>query len=181
MGSRVLINEIWYKLAPTPLRRDQIMRPIGNREEWLIGRATSEWNKLENCLNELIWRFTGLSFEDGRLFTERMDPSRSIALLRVLGPRNLDGNQLQALVDLLAIADQLRDDRNFIVHGTWAIIEPEGQPTASSIRTKSEPGHVVAEHFPHARMQAIISEIIKTRVAIVAIMKAVPWPYEDNS
>ena len=127
---------------------------------------------------ELLWRFTGLSFEDGRTVTERMDPARTITLLRFLGPRKLDGERLQSLIDLLATADQLRDDRNFIVHGTWAILDPEGVPTASSIRTKSEPGQVVAESFPRERMLAIIKAIQKTREAMSILLRAVPWTSE---
>lgn len=87
---------------------------------------------------------------------------------------------MQKLIDLLASADQLRDDRNFIVHGTWAILQPEGQPTSSSIRAKSEPGQVIAEHFPHQRMNAIISGINRTRIELVNILRAVPWPFDDR-
>jgi hypothetical protein len=161
-----------------PLRDDQSMRPIGVPEEILIGRAVWEWTRLENCMMELLWRFTGLSFEDGRTVTERMDPARTITLLRFLGPRKLDGERLQTLIDLLATADQLRDDRNFVVHGTWAILDPEGVPTASSIRTKSEPGQVVAESFPHERMLAIIKAIQKTREGMSALLRTVPWTSE---
>jgi hypothetical protein len=78
------------KLEPVPLRPDQTLRAIGRDEEVLIGRVIWQWTRLENCLNELILRFIGVSFEDGRLFIERMDPARSIALLRILGPRKLD-------------------------------------------------------------------------------------------
>lgn len=161
-----------------PLRSDQTTHPIGLIQEKLIGRVIVEWSKLEGCLHELIWRFAGLSFEDGRLFTERMDSNRLIALLRVLGPRKLDGSALQTFVNVLAAVDELRDDRNFIAHGTWATLEPGSEPTASSIRTKSEPGEVVAEHFPQSRMRLIVREIIKTREAAVRIMRAVPWPSE---
>jgi hypothetical protein len=157
------------------------MHPIGPTEEMYIGKAIAAWNMLENCLKELIWRFTGLSFEDGRLFTERMDPAQAITLLRTLAPRKLDGEQLQKLIDMLAAADQLRDDRNFIAHGTWAILQPEGQPTASSIRAKSDPGQVIAEHFPHVRMRGIITAIDDTRIELVKILRAVPWPYDDKS
>ncbi len=151
------------KLPPTPLRPDQNLRPVGLIQLKLIGRVVVEWARLENCLNDLIMRYTGLEFETGRLFTEKMDPVRSIALLRILGPRNLEGAALQDLINALATADQLRDDRNFIVHGTWATITPEGHPTASSVRAKSPPGEIVAEHFPHVRMKTIIREITKTR------------------
>jgi hypothetical protein len=122
-----------------------------------------------------------MSFDDGRLLTERVDATRLIQILRVLGPRYLEGEPLQTLIDLLATTDQLRDDRNFIVHGTWMVIQPEGHATSSSIRTKSEPGQVVAEHFPHSRMRAIIKSMIQTREALVPIIRSVPWSSDDKS
>jgi hypothetical protein len=157
------------------------MRPIGPPEEILIGRVVWQWTRLENCMNELIMRFTGISFEDGRLFTERMDPSRAISLLRILGPRKLEAERLQILVDLLTTADQLRDDRNFIVHGVWAILDPEGVPTASSLRSKSEADQVVAESFPHSRMWEIIKAIDKTREDMGRLLRSVPWSATNES
>jgi hypothetical protein len=154
------------------------MRPIGHMEEVLIGRSVWEWTRLENCMLELLWRLTGLSLEDGRLLTERMDPSRTIVLLRSLGPRKLKDDLLQTIIDLLATAEQLRDDRNFIVHGTWHIIDPEGVPVAASLRVKSEPGQVVSESFPRSRMLAIIREIQKTREQLSILLRSVPWTSE---
>ena len=107
------------KLDPVPLRPDQTTHYIGQIQEKLIGRVVTQWSLLESVLHRLIWRFTGMSFEDGRLFTERMDANRAIIILQVLGARYLDGEQLQNFIDLLAVADGLRDDRNFIImaHG----------------------------------------------------------------
>jgi hypothetical protein len=58
------------------------------------------------------------------------------------------------------------------------ILDPEGVPTASSIRTKSEPGQVVAESFPDERMLAIIKAIQKTREGMSALLRTVPWTSE---
>ena len=103
-----------------------------------------------------------------------------IELLRLFAPRKLKGNHLQRVIDLLTLSDQLRDDRNFIVHGTWAIIEPEGVPTVSSLRTKSDPDIIVTEHFPHIRLQAIIWEIIRTREQLVHLLHNAPGHPEIN-
>ena len=66
----------------TPLRSDQTTRPeVGLVQQRLIGRVLIEWTKLEGCLADVLWQFTGLTFEDGRLFTEGMDPARLIVLL----------------------------------------------------------------------------------------------------
>lgn len=96
--------------------------------------------ELEACLADVLWQFVGLKFEDGRLFTERMDASRLIVLLRTLAPRNLEGQLLQDFINALAVADELRGDRNFIVRGSCAFLDPPGVPVAASLREKSEPG-----------------------------------------
>lgn len=160
-----------------PLRPDQTTRQeVGLVQQRLIGRVIVEWTKLEGCLADILWQFTGLSFEDGRLFTERMDPARLIILLRTLAPRKLEGDILQDFIDALAAADELRDDRNFIVHGSWGVLDPEGIPVALSLRAKSNPGEVTSEGFPHGRMRAIAKEIIKTKRAIIKIGESLPVP-----
>jgi hypothetical protein len=63
------------KLAPVPLRPDQTLQAIGATEHVFIGRVVSAWAYLENCLGELLLKCTGMSFEDGRLFTARMTGS----------------------------------------------------------------------------------------------------------
>jgi hypothetical protein len=165
------------KQPPGKLRVEQTLQPVDSIHQQLIGRVAIEWAMFENCLNDMVLRFIGLPFEDGRLLTQRLDPSKAIALLRVLGPRYLQGEPLQELVDILAMADQLRGDRNFIIHGTWAVIMPENHPTASSVREKSEPDEVVAEHFPRERMIAIIGSIIKTKERLVKLSHLCMLPY----
>ncbi len=169
------------KPAAIPVRDDQISDyHIGLVQERLIGRVVTQWSKLEAALAELLWRFLELSFEDGRLITERMDPSRLIALLRVLAPRKLDGDNLQELSNLLAEADELRDDRNFIIHGTWGTIYPEGDAVSLSLRAKSNPGDITAEHFPHGRMRKITADIIRVKLAVMKIADVLPNPYDDK-
>jgi hypothetical protein len=162
------------KLPPIPKRADQTLNYIGPVQEKLIGRVVAQWSILENVLHHLIWRLTGLSFEDGRLFTERMDSARAILILRILAARYLEGEQLQQFIDLLAAADDLRDDRNFIAHGAWTVLQPEGHNIAASIRQKSEPGEIIGEHFPHARMRAIVAKIRETRTALFEIFDTLP-------
>jgi hypothetical protein len=164
------------------MRPDQGANPdIGLIQQRLIGRVVVEWSKLENCLNDLIWRLTGLTFEYGRLLTERMDPSRSIAILRILASKKLQGDDLQKTIDALAAADDLRDDRNFIIHGTWATLLPDGVAVAASLRAKGLPGTVTSEDFPHSRMRAIATEIVKTKHILVEILNKLPEPFDDKS
>jgi hypothetical protein len=165
-----------------PMRSDQTAdHEIGLIQQRLIGRVVVEWSKLENCINDLIWRLTDLTFEDGRLLTERMDVSRSIIILRALAGRKLEGELQQELINALAAADELRDDRNFIIHAAWGTLRPENVAVAASLRAKSEPGIVVSEDFPHRRMRAIATEIVRVKRTLVKIMNALPAPSYDKS
>jgi hypothetical protein len=62
---------------------------VGMQHERLVGRAVIEWSRLEAVLNDLIWCFLNLSFEDGRALTGRADAGTKIALLRLIAPRHL--------------------------------------------------------------------------------------------
>jgi hypothetical protein len=160
-----------------PLRADQTTRPeVGPVQQKLIGRVIIEWSKLEAVLMDVLWQLTGLTFEDGRLLTERMDPARLIILLRTLASRKMKEPLLQEFINALATADELRDDRNFIVHGSWGTLDPEGVPVALSLRAKSEPGEIVSEGFPHSRMRAIINAIARTKREVGKIAEKLPLP-----
>jgi hypothetical protein len=164
----------------------QKMRPdqqaafgVGLQHERLVGRVVIEWSRLEAVLNDLVWGFLGLSFEDGRALTGRNDASTKIALLRVLAPRHLaSDDKLEALLLALDTIDAARDDRNFIVHGSWGQMQPEGTPLAMSLRAKSSrPDEVTGETFPPDRMRRIIVTIVRMREAIgmlVAEIEASP-------
>jgi hypothetical protein len=138
----------------------------------LIGRVVSEWSKLEHSLDDLIWTLTGLSFEDGRVLTSRNDAKSKISILQVLAPRYLDGADLQKIDEALVMADFLRDDRNFIMHGSWGTIQPIDEPIALSLRAKSLPGEVTGETFPQARMVEIIDRIIQTKETIFSVVRS---------
>jgi hypothetical protein len=168
------------KAPAVPLRQDQSPRPeVGLVRQKLIGRVVIEWSKLENTLQELLWWFLEINFEDGRVITEKMDVSRLFGILRTMAPRKLKGDVLTELLNLLQIADELREDRNFIIHGAWATLEPDGVAVAASLRPKSDTGQVVQEHFPHDRMHHIVNKILKTKVGIFRIIESLtgPSPY----
>jgi hypothetical protein len=84
------------------------------------------------------------------------------------------------VLDALNRADELRDDRNFIAHGTWCTVYPEGVAFSSSLRKKSEPGEVTAEEFPSTRMYRIIDEIDRVKGVIVKAYDGLPYPYDDT-
>ncbi len=159
---------------PRPIRvefrEDQSLGEIGLIQEKLIGRVVVEWSKLENLLNDLLWAILGLDFEDGKIVTGRADVSNKVQLLRAIAPRYLTDSQLDHLLSALDIVDGLREDRNFIVHGTWHVILPEGQPWAASIRPSANPNEVITECFPPKRMRNIIQMIIKSKHTITSVL-----------
>jgi hypothetical protein len=175
-------KEPWNLKHKQPLRSDQVGSPeIGQVQEKLIGRVIVEWSKLEQCIQDLIWRLVNLRFEDGRVITERMDVTRLIAIAKVLSRRHLkDEALLTEVLDALARADELRDDRNFVVHGTWCTVEPDGIAYSSSLRQKSLPGEVTAEEFPHSRMRRIVAEIIRVKRVVIKAYEVLPYPYDDT-
>lgn len=143
----------------------------GMQHERLVGRVIIEWARLENVLNDIIWRLLNLSFEDGRAITGRADATSKISLLRTLAPRHLaSDDKLEALLFALDAIDALRDDRNFIAHGAWGRIEPEGIPMAASLRSKSKPDEVTGESFDAARMRKIIMTIVKMREMLALLV-----------
>jgi hypothetical protein len=160
---------------------NQVPRPdIGLVQEKLIGRVVVEWSKLEQCIQDLVWRLVNLRFEDGRVLTGRMDVTRVIPIARVLAGRFLSEPLLQEVLEALLRADDLRDDRNFIVHGTWCTVDPPGVSYSSSLRAKSEPGEVTGEEFPHSRMRRIVAEIHRVRSVIIKAYEVLPYPYDDT-
>jgi hypothetical protein len=149
-------------------RPDQSVAALTSMQhERLVGRAVMTWTKLDACLQGLLWAFLNLSMSDGRIITSRLDPSVITQMLRALAIRNLVPEKLQNLLDVLNLIDQCREDRNFIVHGAWVVLLPEGTPQAMSLRPKAEPGEIMSEAFPARRMYQIIERMEECRLALV--------------
>jgi hypothetical protein len=129
-----------------------------------------EWSRVESLLNDVLWNILGLSFEDGRVLTGRADAITKIALLQLIAPRHLTGEHLAGLLVLLDTADALREDRNFIVHGSWGTLMPDNLPVAASLRPKSKPDEVMSETFSRERMRGIIKQIIFVRSSLVILL-----------
>ena len=136
------------KLEKRPMPEGQSVVPeIDAVQETLIGKVVVEWSRLEGALDDLIWTLTGLTFEDGRVLTSRTDAKTKISMLQALAPRHLRDPLLREVEEALVLADTRRDDRNFIMHGSWGTITPMNEATALSLRAASEPGEVTSEFF----------------------------------
>jgi hypothetical protein len=164
---------------------------VSMAQERFIGRVTVAWAKLEALLNDLIWAMTGLKIEDGRLLTERQDATRLLTILRALAERYLsdDGSPSprSRFLDTLDFIDQLKDDRNAIIHGSWG--ELDGIPIIASLRLKTNsPSKVTSENYPAERMLKIARDIDRCKKIMGAFLnifeawreKPVP-PVHENS
>jgi hypothetical protein len=132
---------------------------ISMKQERLIGRVIVGWSHLDAALGDAIWKILQIPLEDGRLFTTRADGRQKIQWLRTLSKRHgagLDPAEFDRLLDTI---DELREDRNFIAHGSWGTIQPDVEPAAMSLRPRTDPDRIVCETFPEARMREIIGHI----------------------
>jgi hypothetical protein len=133
-----------------------------SQEKW-IGRITVEWSKLEAVLDDLIWCFLDLPMEFGRTITTTMNAKSKVTMLRNLSTLTFDPLLQAYLKEHLDLVDILKDDRNFIVHGTWGRTLKDRTPYAMSLRPKGTASTVVAESFTPQRMQSIWQLIINVK------------------
>jgi hypothetical protein len=72
-----------------------------------------------------------------------MDASAMVKLLREIAEATLDKSDFYKLSPILDQIDIVRDDRNLVVHGLWAV-NSYGTPIASSLRADSLASGVTA-------------------------------------
>lgn len=169
------------RLPIQPLPPGKSVQPgIGPIQEKLIGRVVTEWARLEGVMQEIVWRLLKLDFEDGRALTGRADADRLITILRSIAPRHVKEPKLEALLHTLDVVDQLREDRNFIVHGSWGTVMPDMDAISTSIRPKATPFEVVSEVFTHDQMRAIIKEILLSRKMLTGLINLHEPPSESS-
>ena len=143
-------------------------RKVSDGQIDLIGRVVVLFSKLEAALEDTIWYFLKIDDEDGKIVTKRLDAETKIQMVRALAIRHLaDKKILSKLKEILVLISELKDNRNFIVHGLWGTMMPDNVPVALSLRPKAEPGVVVSETFPPERMKAISDGISVTTQKLV--------------
>jgi hypothetical protein len=150
---------ILEKLQPSSLRDDQTIEPrITDAHRALIGELIETWTSVDSNLEMMIWEFLRIDELDGRIVTSKMDARNKLQMLRALVNRHLTlPEHLEKAKRTINEIDQLRDERNFVAHGNWGTLMPEGVPIAASLRKKSDIEEVVSETFPESRMRAIIA------------------------
>lgn len=157
--------------AAPPVENDWITPGVGMIQEKLIGRTVIAWAKLEAAMGRFVWLGFGLDMSTGRIITSRMDATSLIRTLRDLGPLKLREDQWFKLSSILDRIDQLRDDRNNVVHGNWAR-NRFGCPIVLAIRQKSDaPETIIGEAFSGDRMRTICHKMDDLRLEVLHLMK----------
>ena len=150
-----------------PRRPDQYpLSDVSVEQQQLIGLVVLNWSKLEADIDAAIWAFWGLNIDTGRVLTTRLNIDLKIDLLRSLILTYLKGLNGDILTDSLQCIEYIssyKEDRNFIVHGTWGTLMPEKVPVCGSIRPKAPPGEIISETFPKERMINIINGILEAK------------------
>jgi hypothetical protein len=121
-----------------------------------IANAVVSFAKLEMAVEELIWELVGLSFAHGRMLT-RMDTRPKFELVKKLLLELVPPERRKTLApNIWKAIEDLREDRNDIVHGTWVIFN--GQPALVSHRYSAPPDEVGTKLFPIERLQLCVRE-----------------------
>jgi hypothetical protein len=147
----------------------------------LIGRVVIAWSILEASLNDLIWVISGLGMEDGRTLRERQDITDLVSTLRMLGEGHLTDQLLKPrLGSLLDAVDNLKGDRNTIIHGSWG--EIDGVPVVASFRKEaSGRTEVFCEEYSHERMRKIALDVSQCTKIVMMTIKLVKSSREKQN
>jgi hypothetical protein len=159
-------------LPPDP--KQEVEPTVSPQYERLIGRTIAAWSKLEACMEDFIWSLLKVEIEQGRVMTARVDAVGKIRMLRELGHLELPEAMFHRLSLTLDEIDVLRDDRNFIAHGSWGRtkVDMTMVHVCVSLRPKApSPDQVVSETFPEKRMLTIIDGIERTKWTLIELMR----------
>ena len=123
-------------------------------------------------MEDLIWTLLKLEIEQGRIVTARMDAVGKIRMLRHLGELEMTEEQFHRLSPALDEIDILREDRNFIVHGTWGRAGFDRTHFCLSLRLKPDSvENVIGESFPESRMRRIGDAIERRKWELIDLME----------
>jgi hypothetical protein len=134
---------------------------VSEEQQRWIGLVVLNWAKLEQNIEDTIWSFLDLDLDDGKLITARLNTDSKIEMFKALSRTYLRGELLDDTIDSASLINGYKEDRNFIVHGSWGTLQPENVPVCASLRPKAPPEEVIVETFPEARMRAIVDGILE--------------------
>lgn len=140
-------------------------------QQRLIGLVVLNWAKLEHDIEEAIWAFLSLDIDQGRAVTSRLSADTKIELLKSLVMAYFTQDiRLNDILDCLDVITIQKEDRNFIVHGSWVMLMPGNIPACTSLRPKAPPGQIMVETFPEDRMINLINGILNSKTHIMHLI-----------
>jgi len=156
--------------------RQRISRQI----ETLVGQTVVEWSRVEQVMEEVIWRLLRVTVDEGRIVTASLDAKYKMNLLRGLGKRHLRGQQHDDLMQVLDHCEDLLAERNLYSHGQWVTITPDNLPAVISLREKLPEGisrqEVISITMPADRMKVVVRNMVIARNALIELRRALPVP-----
>jgi hypothetical protein len=132
-----------------PRRSDQYgTGDVSPDQQRLIGLVVLNFAKLAHNLEDVLWSFLGLTIDEGGPLTSRLSTDFKIEMFKSLAKAHLRGDLLDDTLECAQLINGYKEDRNFIVHGSWGTLMPENVPVCASLRPQAPPGEVIAETFP---------------------------------
>ena len=157
-----------------PLRADQWPHfDVSVEQQQLIGLLVLNWSKLETDIDGAIWAFLELEMDQGRLITTKLNTDVNIELLRAQVNTYCAGDLLDDILQVIDFIGVYKEDRNFVVHGSWGTLKPDNVPVCESIRPKAPPGEVISETFPNERLLNIIIGLLEAKQNLRTLMDVI--------
>jgi hypothetical protein len=135
--------------------KNRLSKVIPANVKIAIAGAIIAFSEMESTVDVLIWRFAGLSADDGKLLLQ-VEAKEKFENAKKLSERyGIPAHpHSQTTLDIWANVRTLIEARNKIAHGVWRMID-KAAPISISHRLKSELGHDESEHFSLQRLRDI--------------------------
>lgn len=93
--------------------------PLTPGQQMAVGRVAAEWNMAEYLLAHLLWALIPVDQETGGLLTTHLQNEARRNIVDLLAGR-LPEDRKAAVLEITKEFDELRIQRNVIVHSNWA-------------------------------------------------------------
>lgn len=136
----------------------KVSRDLPDPVKVAIADVIIAFSLLDAAAEQFIWQLCGLSFEDGRLLTT-MDTRPKFNVLKALVlKRGITLSNPPLPDSFWDTLDNLREYRNQVAHGQWAMYDRQVPITASFRIIDKQTGRIIADAFSIERMEAIASQ-----------------------
>jgi hypothetical protein len=137
---------------------------ISNDVKIAFAEMVMTYSAMEMTIEHIIWDITGLSYDDGKLFTQ-IDISKKVDLLQKLIERYglIIHYDRKTVKEMWQGIRSLMPVRNLAVHGIWAMFDNKF-PIVASYRLNSTLGHIDAQPFDVDRLKAMANQAQNVKV-----------------